>query len=65
MSEWKQYRKRPVVIEARLVEEPEEIATLEGTMRANPGDYIIRGVHGELYPIKPAIFKLTYDPFDH
>lgn len=39
-----------------------EIATLEGTMRAVPGDWIIRGVGGELYPCKDSIFRQTYDP---
>ena len=38
-----------------------EINTLEGVMIGNIGDYIIRGVQGELYPCKPDIFKLTYD----
>jgi hypothetical protein len=38
------------------------IETLEGTMRANIGDWIIRGVKGELYPCKPDIFVATYDP---
>lgn len=37
------------------------IETLEGTMRAFPGDYIIRGVKGEFYPCKPDIFAATYD----
>lgn len=37
------------------------IPTLEGTMAANPGDYIIRGVNGEFYPCKPGIFEKTYD----
>lgn len=37
------------------------IKTLEGTHKANPGDYIIRGVAGELYPCKPDIFEQTYD----
>lgn len=43
--------------------EPEHIAinTLEGTMRALPGDYIIRGVQGEFYPCKPDIFDATYE----
>ncbi|ASL38894.1 MULTISPECIES: hypothetical protein [Lactiplantibacillus] len=40
------------------------IETLEGTMTANIGDYIIKGVHGELYPCKPDIFKQTYDLLD-
>lgn len=38
------------------------IYTLEGRMRARPGDYIIKGVNGELYPCKPDIFRKTYDP---
>jgi hypothetical protein len=37
-------------------------ATPEGTMRANPGDWIIKGVKGEIYPCKPDIFAATYDP---
>lgn len=36
------------------------IETLEGTMRAQIGDWIIRGVNGELYPCKPDIFAATY-----
>lgn len=38
------------------------IATLEGVMTASPGDWIIRGVRGEVYPCKPDIFDATYDP---
>jgi len=38
-----------------------EIETLEGTMRANPGDWIIKGIKGELYPCKPDIFEQTYE----
>ena len=38
-----------------------EIATLEGTMRAVPGDFVIRGVQGEFYPCKPDIFAATYE----
>ena len=37
------------------------IRTLEGTMRADVGDYIIRGVKGEIYPCKPDIFEMTYE----
>lgn len=37
------------------------IHTLEGTMQANPGDYIIRGIKGEIYPCKPDIFTATYE----
>lgn len=38
-----------------------EIDTLEGTMRAEVGDWIIRGVRGEFYPCKPDIFEATYE----
>lgn len=37
------------------------ISTLEGVMRADIGDWIIRGVKGEFYPCKPDIFDATYD----
>ena len=38
-----------------------KIKTLEGTMQANFGDWIIKGVQGEYYPCKPDIFEKTYD----
>ena len=38
------------------------INTLEGIMRADAGDYIIRGVKNEIYPCKPDIFAMTYEP---
>ncbi|GGH46007.1 hypothetical protein GCM10008014_08390 [Paenibacillus silvae] len=39
-----------------------EITTLEGTMLARFGDYIIKGVNGEFYSCKPDIFAKTYEP---
>lgn len=38
-----------------------KIETLEGVMTANLGDWIIKGVHDELYPCKPDIFNKTYE----
>lgn len=82
----KQYRKKPVVIEAIRVESNNEldvldfitngehrggagfakdghlyIKTLEGNMKADLGDYIIKGVKGEFYPVKSGIFHKTYE----
>ncbi len=37
------------------------IRTLEGLMGAMAGDYIIRGVDGEVYPCKPHVFHQTYE----
>lgn len=38
------------------------IETLEGVMRADLNDWIIKGVKGELYPVKDDIFRQTYEP---
>jgi len=40
------------------------IETLEGTMFARSGDWIIWGVKGEIYPCKPDIFAATYEKAD-
>lgn len=83
----KQYRKKPVVIEAvqydgtnigeiwewarvAKVHAPTEnnsscfIETLEGKMECRLHDYIIKGVQGELYPVKLDIFNETYEEVD-
>ena len=83
----KNYRKKPVVIQAMIFEDTTErimalndelgldpvrvdygvnppqliIETLEGKMRGNVGDYIIKGVKGEFYACKPDIFEQTYE----
>jgi hypothetical protein len=41
-----------------------DIRTLEGDMRANEGDWIIKGVNGEFYPCNPDIFEKTYEPVE-
>ena len=41
-----------------------KIDTLEGTMTAVAGDWIIKGVRGEIYPCNPEVFDATYDPVD-
>lgn len=38
------------------------IHTLEGVMLANFGDWIIKGVQGEFYPVRDEIFRQTYEP---
>ena len=38
-----------------------DIETLEGVMRADENDFIIKGISGEFYPCKPDIFEKTYD----
>ena len=60
---------RDALIDERVLpvsDEPPQLVvkTLEGEHFASPGDWIIRGVKGELYPCKPEIFAMTYDPVD-
>lgn len=57
------FRKKPVVIEAEQHngDQPIFIDTLEGRMKADPGDWIITGIKGEKYPCKPDIFESTYE----
>lgn len=60
-TKMKKYRKKPIVIEAYQTDVALDIETLEGTMHANVGDYIISGVNGEQYPCKSDIFEKTYE----
>ncbi|MFC0559661.1 hypothetical protein [Halalkalibacter alkalisediminis] len=56
----KKFVKKPVIVEAYQVFEEVKIETLEGTMIASPCDWIVIGIHGEKYPVKPDIFEKTY-----
>ena len=74
MTKWRRARSKPIVVEFREVEpnwevtekdamhETERIQTGEGALYGYPGeDYIIRGVRGEIYPIKKDVFAEMYD----
>jgi len=39
-----------------------EVRTLEGKVWAREGDWVVRGVEGELYPVKDSVFRATYEP---
>lgn len=52
---------RPVLDDHKPMLVAVDIPTLEGTMRANKGDWIIRGVKGELYPCRDDIFREIYE----
>lgn len=60
-DKFQKFRKIPVVIEAYQTNVEMEIETLEGVMKADKGDWIIKGVKGELYPCKPDVFAMTYE----
>lgn len=48
-------------VSQELTSDTVQIATLEGVMTANKGDYIIKGTAGEFYPCKPQIFEAKYE----
>ncbi len=54
---WERSKDRSILVEGSTL----SIETLEGTMRADVGDWIICGVKGEIYPCKPDIFAETYE----
>ena len=53
------YRKT-TSIKAICMGQPFKVDTLEGTMEGKKGDYLIEGVHGELYPCDAAVFSESY-----
>ena len=58
---WRNYRKKPVVVQAYRLKKRLEVRTLEGVMTGEPGDWLIRGVKGECYPCRDDIFRATYE----
>ena len=59
-SEWNYYTAKPITIKAKRMLEPFECKTMEGTMRGNPGDWLIIGTEEEQYPCKDIVFKKKY-----
>ena len=56
--------KRPIPIRCVQIEEAFEVETMEGVLRGKPGDWLMVGVEGELYPCDSEIFARTYDLID-
>jgi len=56
------FKKKPVVLKAVQAKEPTTIQTLEGPVQANQGDWIMTGVKGENWPVRPDVFARSYDP---
>lgn len=52
----KEFVKKPIKVRAYKTDKVLYIETLEGTMKADIGDWIVTGIEGERYPVKPDIF---------
>lgn len=54
--------KRPIVVHAQQINEPFRVNTLEGNYKqGKAGDYLMKGIDGELYICDGPIFERTYD----
>lgn len=53
--------KKPIAISFMILDEEVEVKTLEGTLKGKKGDYIIKGIQGEIYPVDREIFESTYN----
>ncbi len=54
--------KRPIVVQAKQIEEEFRVNTLEGNYKqGKAGDYLMKGIDGELYICDKEIFEKTYD----
>lgn len=49
-------------VDAVRTDRPLDVPTLEGVARAEAGDWVLRGVDGELWPVSDAYFRSTYTP---
>jgi hypothetical protein len=58
---YKKAVKKPVVVRCIQINEPFEVETMEGVLKGKKGDYLMIGIHGEMYPIDKKIFKKTYE----
>ena len=60
----RKFRKKPAVVEAFQTDKELVIHTLEGDMKADVGDWIITGVHGEQYPASQISLRRLTNRFD-
>ena len=59
---WKNFKKKPIIIQAMQMKAAFSVQTLEGEiLTGQKGDWLMKGVEGELYPCKNRIFKKTYE----
>ena len=58
------FRRKPALVDAIRIQKEMLIETLNGIVKAAPGEWLITGVAGEQYPRANEIFRETYEPAD-
>jgi hypothetical protein len=61
---FRQAVKKPIPIRCVQIHEAFTVETKEGKMQGKPGDYLLIGIKGEMYPCDKKIFEETYDVID-
>lgn len=56
------FKRKSLVVDAYQTKRAQIIHTLEGDLRAEPGDWVVTGVNGEQWPVRSDIFNKTYEP---
>ena len=64
LEEARLYVKKPIPIQAVQIKQTFWVASLEGAHQGREGDYLLRGVRGELYICRQDIFEETYQPLN-
>lgn len=58
------FRRKPAIVDAIRIQKEMLIETLNGIVKAGPGEWLITGVEGEQYPCADKIFREIYEPAD-
>lgn len=62
VSDMSPCRKQPIIIGCKQINEQFQVETLEGNYKTGkPGDYLMKGIDGELYIYDRDLFNRTYD----
>lgn len=56
--------KKPIPVKCLQIHEPFVVETMEGIMKGKKNDWLMIGIHGEMYPCDQEIFEKTYDLLD-
>ena len=63
-SRFSEYRKKPLLVKAVQIKNKFTVKTLEGKMTGRANDYLVKGTHGEYYPVRRHIFESNYESFE-
>lgn len=61
MEPYRTFRHKPVKVQAYKATHEDVIPTLEGAMKVHPGDYVVKGLLGEPYPVNKEVFHQLYE----